>query len=136
MLFDNQYCLTDDGVSLIVVYCGGSGNRRGSDVRSMLDDSSSSSVDLAKGIIIVEDPVSWDVSSTRVRSLLQQVNLSSCSLSASAGGHTPSASASAGGHTPFLSSYNGILWLFFASAGEPFLSCLLLLQQVTSSSHT
>lgn len=48
--------------------------RRGSDVRRMLDDSSSSGsgVDLAKGIIIVEDPVSWDVSSTRVRSLLQQ----------------------------------------------------------------
>lgn len=45
-------------------------------MRRMLDDSSSSSgsgVDLAEGIIIVEDRVSWDVSSTCVRSLLQQV---------------------------------------------------------------
>lgn len=46
--------------------------RRGSDLQRMLTDSSSANIDLTQGIMVVEDPLSWDVSSTAVRSLLQQ----------------------------------------------------------------
>lgn len=46
--------------------------RRGSDLQRMLIDSSSTNIDLTQGIMVVEDPLSWDVSSTAVRSLLQQ----------------------------------------------------------------